>query len=237
MVETRRCLQDRARRPSYYNSPEEQQREILGLIKENRYITRAEIAIRLGVSVLIIDLRMAKLNVVRIGPANGGYWKVEEEVTPLVRRIDSLDLSTRAKNALNDEEIDYLYEVIEKTELELSKVPGLGQVSLTEIRDLLNSMNLPLGQPLDAETLYTLGVKFYEGEGVERNLQKTVKLWDRATELGQVDAQYSLAYLYSKGEGVKKDLQKAIELWTRAAEQGHKESQRSLDESCSSTYQ
>ena len=154
----------------------------------------------------------------------------------LARRVDSLELSTRSKNALQSEDIYYLYELLEKTDRELRRIPNLGTKSLIEIKTVLISLNWELGQQLDAETQYNLAVRYYEGDGVERNLTRAFDLYTRAARKGYVEAQYSLAYMYSKGDGVEKNLQEAIRLWTEAVGQGHPESQRSLDDRCSSAW-
>lgn len=112
------------------------------------------------------------------------HYSQSELISLLIRSIKYIGLSVRTKNALSFEEIDYLYEIAEKTKTELLKVPGLGTVSLAEIEKLLNSVNFVLGQPFDAKTLYILGVKFYKGEGVKRDPQRAIRLWTRAVEKG-----------------------------------------------------
>ena len=161
----------------------------------------------------------------------------EEDLSAvLARRVNSLELSARPKNALQAEDIYYLYELLEKTDRELRRIPNLGTKSLIEIKTVLISLNWELGQQLDAETQYNLAVRYYEGDGVERNLTRAFDLYTRAARKGYVEAQYSLAYMYSKGEGVEKNLQEAIRLWTEAVGQGHSESQHSLDDRCSSAW-
>ena len=170
-------------------------------------------------------------------PSARAKKKQEQDLSSvLARRVDSLELSTRSKNALKDDDIYYLDELVEKTEVELSKVPNLGKKSLVEIRTVLIAMDLELGQFLDAETQYTLAVRYYEGDSVERNLSKAFSLYKRAAWTGHIEAQYSLAYMYSKGEGTEENLPAAVKFWTEAARKGHLESQRSLDDRCSSSW-
>ena len=161
----------------------------------------------------------------------------EDLASVLARRVDNLELSTRSRNALQAEDIYYLDELVEKTKLELSKIPNLGKKSLTEIETVLATMDLELGQQLDAETEYTLAVRYYEGDRVERNPSKAFSLYKKAAWKGHIEAQYSVAYMYSAGEGTEADLQQAERFWKEAAKKGHLESQRSLDEMCPSVWE
>ena len=56
--------------------------KILALIRENELVTITELAVAIGVSERSIERNLKKLQaeqrLSRIGPANGGYWKVSE---------------------------------------------------------------------------------------------------------------------------------------------------------------
>ena len=80
----------------------------------------------------------------------------------------------------------------------------------------------------NVEAQYSLAVKYYEGDGIEKNLQEAFKWYSKAAKQGHAEAQYSLAYMYSAGEGVEKDLQEAFKWYSRAAKQGHAEARLSL---------
>ncbi len=76
--------------------------------------------------------------------------KKEREVDPiLLRPIDDLELTVRSANCLKAESIYYIGDLIQKTEVELLKTPNLGKKSLTEIKDVLASHGLSLGQKLE----------------------------------------------------------------------------------------
>jgi DNA-directed RNA polymerase alpha subunit len=60
--------------------------------------------------------------------------------------INDLELTVRTKNCLLAENINYLFELVNRTELELLKAPQLGKKSLTEIKDFLTQHGLSLGQ-------------------------------------------------------------------------------------------
>ena len=79
-----------------------------------------------------------------------------EEVEPeslidpiLLRPVDDLELTVRSANCLKAENIYYIGDLIQRTEVELLKTPNLGKKSLTEIKDVLASYSLSLGMRLE----------------------------------------------------------------------------------------
>ncbi|MCB1616089.1 MAG: DNA-directed RNA polymerase subunit alpha [Pseudomonadales bacterium] len=76
--------------------------------------------------------------------------KEEEELDPvLLRPVDDLELTVRSANCLKAENIYYIGDLIQRTEVELLKTPNLGKKSLTEIKDILASRGLSLGMRLE----------------------------------------------------------------------------------------
>jgi DNA-directed RNA polymerase subunit alpha len=74
----------------------------------------------------------------------------EEDVDPiLLRPVDDLELTVRSANCLKAENIYYIGDLIQRTEVELLKTPNLGKKSLTEIKDVLASRGLSLGLRLE----------------------------------------------------------------------------------------
>ena len=74
----------------------------------------------------------------------------EDEIDPiLLRAVDDLELTVRSANCLKAENIYYIGDLIQRTEVELLKTPNLGKKSLTEIKDVLASRGLSLGMRLD----------------------------------------------------------------------------------------
>lgn len=67
----------------------------------------------------------------------------------LLRPIDDLELTVRSTNCLKAENIYYVGDLVQKTEVELLKTPNLGKKSLTEIKDVLASKGLSLGVKLE----------------------------------------------------------------------------------------
>ncbi|PIE44447.1 MAG: DNA-directed RNA polymerase subunit alpha [Gammaproteobacteria bacterium] len=75
----------------------------------------------------------------------------EEEVDPiLLRPVDDLELTVRSANCLKAENIYYIGDLIQRTEVELLKTPNLGKKSLTEIKDVLATRGLSLGMRLES---------------------------------------------------------------------------------------
>lgn len=66
----------------------------------------------------------------------------------LLRSVDDLELTVRSANCLKAENINYIGDLVQKTENELLKTPNLGKKSLTEIKDVLASRSLSLGMKL-----------------------------------------------------------------------------------------
>lgn len=76
--------------------------------------------------------------------------RAESEIDPiLLRPVDDLELTVRSANCLKAEDIHYIGDLIQRTEVELLKTPNLGKKSLTEIKDVLASHGLSLGMRLE----------------------------------------------------------------------------------------
>ena len=74
----------------------------------------------------------------------------EETFDPiLLRPVDDLELTVRSANCLKAENIFYIGDLIQRTEVELLRTPNLGKKSLTEIKDILAIKGLSLGMRLE----------------------------------------------------------------------------------------
>ena len=67
----------------------------------------------------------------------------------LLRPVDDLELTVRSANCLKAEHINFIGDLVQRTENELLKTPNLGKKSLTEIKDVLASRSLSLGMKLE----------------------------------------------------------------------------------------
>ena len=67
----------------------------------------------------------------------------------LFRSVDDLELSVRSANCLQNADIRYVGELVQKTEQEMLKTKNFGRKSLNEIKDILHEMGLGLGLRLE----------------------------------------------------------------------------------------
>ena len=72
-------------------------------------------------------------------PLNENLW----------RTIDSLELSVRSANCLQNANLRYLGELVQKSEAEMLKTKNFGRKSLKEIKDILGEMGLALGMHIE----------------------------------------------------------------------------------------
>ncbi len=78
------------------------------------------------------------------------------------------------------------------------------------------------------ESQTALGVCYYFGHGVEKNLQEFFNWTYKAAQQNFAPAQRNLGACYYEGFGVEKSLTQAIDWFRKAAEQGDSEAQRNL---------
>lgn len=75
--------------------------------------------------------------------------EVKKEALPfdpkLLKHVDELELSVRANNCLKNDHINYLGELVQKTEIDMLKTPNFGRKSLNEIKAQLEAMGFSLG--------------------------------------------------------------------------------------------
>lgn len=67
----------------------------------------------------------------------------------LFRRIEEIELSVRSANCLENADIKYIGELVQKTEAEMLRTKNFGRKSLNEIKELLGEMGLGLGMKLE----------------------------------------------------------------------------------------
>jgi DNA-directed RNA polymerase subunit alpha len=66
----------------------------------------------------------------------------------LFHRVEELELSVRSANCLQNAGIEYIYQLVQKTEQEMLKTKNFGRKSLNEIKEILTERNLALGMKL-----------------------------------------------------------------------------------------
>ncbi|NDF15493.1 DNA-directed RNA polymerase subunit alpha [bacterium] len=67
----------------------------------------------------------------------------------LYRSVEELELSVRSANCLQNANIRYIYELVQRTEAEMLKTKNFGRKSLNEIKEILGEMGLSLGMKLE----------------------------------------------------------------------------------------
>jgi DNA-directed RNA polymerase subunit alpha len=76
-----------------------------------------------------------------------------EEPVPLnanlFKSVDELELSVRSANCLQNANIRYIGELVQRTEAEMLKTKNFGRKSLNEIKEVLASMDLDLGMTIE----------------------------------------------------------------------------------------
>lgn len=79
-------------------------------------------------------------------PGPGPHLTLEEQklVEKLSANVSTLGLSVRSVNCLNQDNIHFLGELVQKTEAQMMKCRNFGRVSLNEIREKLQEMDLSL---------------------------------------------------------------------------------------------
>lgn len=106
----------------------------------------AEEAVRRAAGILVDQMSVfADLSAVntREPEGRGGMRRI------LLTSVDDLEFTVRSTNALHAEEINYVGDLVQKTEDDLLKTPNLGRKSLTEIKDVLARHELSLGMKLE----------------------------------------------------------------------------------------
>ena len=84
------------------------------------------------------------------GKDEGGASTAEAQIDPiLMRPVDELELTVRSANCLKAENINYIGDLVQRTEVELLRTPNLGKKSLTEIKEVLESHGLSLGMRVE----------------------------------------------------------------------------------------
>ena len=67
----------------------------------------------------------------------------------LLRPVDELELSVRSANCLQNADLKYIGELVQRSEQEMLKTKNFGRKSLNEIKDMLRERGLTLGMRLE----------------------------------------------------------------------------------------
>ncbi|MCC7305581.1 MAG: DNA-directed RNA polymerase subunit alpha [Alphaproteobacteria bacterium] len=67
----------------------------------------------------------------------------------LLRKVEELELSVRSANCLKNDNIVYIGDLVQKSESDMLRTPNFGRKSLNEIKEVLTTMGLHLGMPVE----------------------------------------------------------------------------------------
>ena len=67
----------------------------------------------------------------------------------LMKKIDEMELSVRSCNCLKAENINYIGDLVQKTETQMLNLPNFGKKSLNELKDNLKSLGLSFGMEIE----------------------------------------------------------------------------------------
>jgi len=79
--------------------------------------------------------------------------EVDEFTEHLNKSVDELDLSVRSQNCLNNANIKYIGQLVQKSENDMLRTKNFGRKSLKELKELLSDLKLQLGMKLDSWTV------------------------------------------------------------------------------------
>jgi DNA-directed RNA polymerase subunit alpha len=85
-------------------------------------------------------------------PEAGGLQEAKDELPfsrHLLRKVDELELSVRSANCLKNDNIIYIGDLVQKTEVDMLRTPNFGRKSLNEIKEVLTNMGLHLGMKVE----------------------------------------------------------------------------------------
>ena len=96
--------------------------------------------------------------------------------------------------------------------------------------DYLSAYRLwkPLAENNDMEAQNYMGIHYYLGLGIDRDMERAKYWFEKAAIKGYPDAQYNLGLMYENGQSVKQDFVKAY-MWFYAADsQGNKNARKHM---------
>ena len=119
-----------------------------------------DVALALSAKIMQSQLQVF-INFADIKPSEEDVKDVLPFDSKLLIKVENLELSVRAQNCLKNENIAYVGDLVIKTESKIMQTPNFGKKSLTELKQLLEKMDLKFGMvipewpPADLEDLAT----------------------------------------------------------------------------------
>jgi len=104
---------------------------------------------------------------------------------------------------------------------------GVASMKNEEFADAVRAFRIA-AEKGNAKAQFLLGACYYNGKGVERDVDEAVRWTRKAAEQGYVEAQCSLGCTYADGNGVDKDMAEAARWFRKAAKEGYAGAQLNL---------
>ena len=73
----------------------------------------------------------------------------------LSKEIDEMELSVRSYNCLVNEGVRYIADLVQKSEIDVMRLPNFGKKSLNELKESLKSMGLSFDMKLEPDMIPT----------------------------------------------------------------------------------
>lgn len=115
-------------------------------IRGAAYILKDQLSVLVGVEETIAPVEVAPSAVAAAARADDKP-RVNDN---LYRRIDEIELSVRSSNCLENANIKFIGELVQRSEAEMLRTKNFGRKSLTEIKEILGEMGLSLGMRLES---------------------------------------------------------------------------------------
>lgn len=80
----------------------------------------------------------------------------------LLRSVNELELSVRSANCLKNADIQFIADLVQRTESEMLKTKNFGRKSLNEIKEILHEMGLGFGMKINMEKLKAYEVSLHK---------------------------------------------------------------------------
>ena len=109
-------------------------------------------------------------------------------------------------------------------------VDGDFERAMAEWKAEVNRPGEPENLAIYRETLYAIGMLYWQGEGVAQDHTVAAVWMKQAADINHPGAQNKLGYLYSTGQGVPQNFEQARRYFEMAAAQGDPDASHNLDQ-------
>ena len=94
------------------------------------------------------------------------------------------------------------------------QLPSREKVGVAE--EIEKKSELPESNEKDSQSIFELGKRYAEGDGVRQSWAEAVKWYQKAADQGNADAQYNLGFCYANGDGVRQNWAEAVKWYNRS---------------------